>query len=209
MLRKLPVLASGLALAACGEAEAPPEPAPAPAPEVAERAPRDPLPAHHPEVEDLQVASRGPRRLSVEEIERTWESIAGLPPGEVQIPENLARSLGDPDWLSVTEPNLEPSPLFMKFMVDLGAILCSQLLRGDRQRPPEARVLLRHPRDVDANLRQLILRFWAVDARSPDHPDVARLRAVYETARRGATGDQGGWLAVCIALSTSPEFLLY
>lgn len=168
----------------------------------------DPLPPHHPPV-GSNVASRGPRRLSVEELERTWEAAAQLTPDSVQIPENMARSLGDADWLSVTEPSLIPSPLFMKFMVDVAAILCNQVLTADRQRPTENRVVLRYEDDADRNIRQLLLRFWAVDAPADDDPDIVRLRAAFEAARAGPGGELAGWLAVCIALTTSPEFLLY
>lgn len=197
-------------VAACGETtppDAPPPAAPLPPVEVV-RGSQPGLPSNHPAVADLQVASRGPRRLSVEELERTWEAVAGIGVGQVQLPENLARSLGDPDWMSVTEPSLEPSPLFMKFMVDLGAILCTQILQADRLRVVEDRVLLRYANDVERNLQSLMLRFWAVDALTDD-PELAKLRNVYEQGRQGAGGDPSGWLAVCLALSTAPEFLLY
>lgn len=173
------------------------------------RATADPLPPHHPEMNGLTVASRGPRRLSVEELERSWEVVTGLPSGAVQLPEFLARSLGDPDWLSVTEPALEPSPLFMKFAVDLANILCSQVLSAEVQQPAQTRVLLRHPEDVERNLRQLILRFWAIDASEAGHSDVIRLRTVYDAGSEGQFGVYSGWLAVCVALTTAPEFLLY
>lgn len=152
------------------------------------------------------TAARGPRRLSVSELERTWEVAIGAPPYSVQIPEALARTLGDPDYLSVTTPNLEPSPLFMKFMTDLGLILCGQLLEADQSRTEPERILLRS--DVDAGLRDLVLRFWALE-RAPGDPELVRLRQAYDAATAGTGSPAGGWLAACLAVSTAPEFLLY
>ncbi|MEL6187685.1 MAG: hypothetical protein AAFU79_23945 [Myxococcota bacterium] len=145
----------------------------------------------------------------MDELERSWEVITQLPLGSVQLPEFLARSLGEPDWLSVTEPSLEPSPLFMKFAVDLGNILCTQVMTDEVGRPADTRAILRYPEDVSRNLRQLILRIWAIDASAPDHPDVERLRKVFEAGSSGPAGIYSGWLAVCVAMTTAPEFLLY
>ena len=211
MIRHRLVAVAALALSvASGCDAADPEPAPPTplAPQRVEPSPQDGLPASHPDLESLRVASRAPRRLSVDELERTWEAIGELPAGSVQIPENLARSLGEPDWMSVTEPNLEPSPLFMKFMVDLGSILCRNLIEADRFRRPADRVILRSD-EVDANIRQLILRFWGVDAEVDDDPDVGRLRAVFDEASAATAEPLAGWMAVCLALSTAPEFVLY
>lgn len=204
------VIGGGCLLAACSGGESGGAPAPATPPAVTVSPTTEPpLPLGHPSLEGLRIASRGPRRLSVDELERSWEAIAGIPEGEVELPENLAQSLGEPDWRTVTTESLEPSPLFMKFMVDLGAFMCRTLIESDPLRPENERVLLRYPADVDRNLRQLILRFWAIDASAPNHPDVERLRAVFEAGRAGRAGDESGWMAVCLALATAPELLLH
>ncbi len=162
--------------------------------------PLDPLPPDHPELA-LRVASRGPRRLSVRELARTWEVVLGLPRGVVEIPENLARSLGEPDYLSTTEPDLEPSPLFMKFMVDLSVILCRNALEAEPRRPVAERIFYRSSSD-DENLRSLLLRFFALES-SPEM--LSRLRLAFDRAG----GGDAGYLAACVALGTAPEFLLY
>lgn len=168
--------------------------------------PADARPGPHPSLGET-ISARGPRRLSVDELERTWEAVLELDPGTVVIPEALARSLGDPDYLSVTTPNLEPSPLFMKFMTDLALILCRSRLELDAQLPNALRITLR--RDVDAGLQALLLRFWALDAPDPAHPDRVRLRQAFDAGAEGVGDPSGGWLAACVALGTAPEFLLY
>ena len=206
------LLVGALGSVACGE-EAPelPEPIPGlPAPTVTlSPTAGTPLAPTHGMTAELSVAAKGPRRLSVEELERSWEAVAELPAGSVQLPESLARSMGEPDWMAVTEPSYEASPLFMKLMMDIGASLCGQALQADAARPPISRVILPPGPDVDLQIRELILRFWGIDASASDHPDVVRLRAVYDATKDGMYGEASGWWAVCIALSTSPEFLLF
>ncbi|MBI4816361.1 MAG: hypothetical protein HY791_08885 [Deltaproteobacteria bacterium] len=164
------------------------------------------LPAGHPTV-GLDVRSRGSRRMSVEQIERSLEAIAQLPEGTVKLPDSLALTLGRPDYRRVTEESLEPSALFMKFMVDLGAIVCTNLSDADLNRPESERALFRYS-DLDENLRYLLLRFTGIEGLAADEY-VPRLRDVHERGRRGARGERGGMEAVCLALFTSPEFLVY
>lgn len=198
-----PLLLAALLLGCTAEPMAPPPPPPA---EVARQV-LPPMPEGHPDVAALSVLSRGTRRMSVEQLERSLDSIGQLPPGSVKLPDSLALTLGRPDYLQVTEETLEPSPLFMKFMMDLGGIFCSNVSDGDPARPLEQRVLTRFS-NRDENLRYLVLRFTGIEGAAAD-PYVERLRPVFEQGRSGAKGEASGWQAVCVALFTSPEFLLY
>jgi hypothetical protein len=156
----------------------------------------------------LDVDAAAARRMSVAQLERSLEVVAGFPEGSVQLPANLAFTLGQPDFRSVTEPSREPSPLFMKFMVDLAGFVCGQILEADRARPASQRVLSRHE-DLDENLRSVWFRFTGISGADAD-ADVARLREAYQSAT-ASTGDNedAGRVAVCMAAATSPEFLLY
>lgn len=156
----------------------------------------------------LDVAAASARRMSVAQLERSLEVVGGLPEGSVVLPPNLAFTLGQPDFQSVTEPSREPSPLFMKFMVDLAGFVCVRILEADRARPSEARVLSRHD-DLDENLRSIWYRFTGISGAEAE-ADVERLRTAYESAT-ASTDDNpdAGRVAVCMAAATSPEFLLY
>jgi hypothetical protein len=169
--------------------------------------PLPPMPDGHPDLGALSVLSRGPRRLSVDQLERSLDAIGQLPKGTVKLPQSLALTLGRPDYLEVTEESLEPTPLFMKFMMDLGGYFCGAVGDADPNRPADQRVLTRFA-DREPNLRYLLLRFTGIDG-SDAAPYVARLGTVFDAARSGAKGEAGGWQAVCLALFTSPEFLLY
>lgn len=170
------------------------------------RNPRDSLPDTHPVVEGIDIASRGPRRLSVSQLERSIEAIGSLEAGSVVLPESLAQALGQPDWFRVTEESLDPSPLFMKFMMDLGTFACTGLSDYDPVRPVDDRVLTRYT-DIDENIRHILLRFTGIDGPMAE-PYLPRLRAVHGAAQ-GSARPNGQWEAVCLAIFTSPEFLLY
>ncbi len=149
-----------------------------------------------------QVAAE-PRRLSVAQLERSWDIVRGVPLGSSQLPDNLALTLGEPDFRSVNEPSYEPTPLFMKFMVDLAAFFCSDILRADAERPVAERILSRFE-DQDENLRHIWARFTGITGEAAD-ADVERLK----TVQAGPDDAVEGLWAVCIAAGTSPEFLLY
>lgn len=165
------------------------------------------MPPTHPDVEALRILSRGPRRMSVEQLERSIEQIGELPRGTVALPDSLALALGRPDDLRVTEESLEPSPLFMKFMTDLAGYVCTALSDADPGRPEHQRVLTRFG-DRDTNIAYLLLRFTGIEGAAAEGY-AERLRTVYDGGSKGARGERAGWEAVCIALFTSPEFLLY
>ena len=125
------------------------------------------MPVDHPDLGSLDVLSRGPRRMSVDQIERSIEKIGGLPEGTVELDQSLALALGRPDYLRVTDESLEPSPLFMKFMMDLAGFACTGLSDFDPMRPVEDRVLSRYS-DEDQNLRYILLRFTGIEGTAAD-----------------------------------------
>lgn len=195
-------LGCALALSACAAEDSAPPTSPVP---VQTTAGPD-LPADHPGVTERAVRSRGPRRMSVSQLERSLDALGNLEPGSIVIPDDLALTLGQPDFLQVYETSLEPSPLFMKFMMDLGAIICSGLADAEAERPADARVFTRHP-DLQDNLRYMVLRFLGIDGEAAEGY-VERLARVHEAAA-SASGALPGYQAACIALVTSPDFLLY
>lgn len=165
------------------------------------------MPADHPNMGELSVLSRGPRRMSVDQIERSIEKIGELPAGSVVLDRSLALALGRPDYLQVTEESLEPSPLFMKFMMDLSGYICTALSDYDPMRPKEQRILGRFD-DLEENIRFMLFRFTGLEGPMADNY-VERLKVVHAAGAAGARGVPGGSEAVCMALFTSPEFLIY
>ncbi len=165
-----------------------------------------PMPDGHPDATGLNVLSPLPRRLSLDQIESSLDSIAGLPPGTVKLDPVLSVTLGRPDYARVTEENLEPGPLFMKFLQDVAVGACQGIGDYDQTRPQADRVMIRFP-TVDENLAFMLLRWTGLQGELAT-TQKARLRTLYDA---GATGPRalGGYEAVCVGLTTSPEFLLY
>jgi len=173
----------------------------------------------------LPVTERSARRLTVDQLRRslpdlfggeTW-TYEGQPGGRgpVQTYELLtvlARTLGEADFIEVTAPNVEPSPLFQKFMNDLAAQLCAKgLARDANGGPTEDKLVVPYPQDIDANLRFLRLKFHGIYV--PEDADtetdgLAGLRSLYNDIEAD-TGAEDAWLGVCIAMVTAPEFLAY
>jgi hypothetical protein len=158
----------------------------------------------HPPVEGLGLAAKGPRRLSVEQLEHSLDQVAGLPVGSIRLPDSLARILGRPDYQSITSRSFDPSPLFMKHMIDIGAFICDAIVQGDQARPPDARILSAAESDSD-NARRVWFRFTGIEGPEADEA-VERLTAAMNAA--GATPRLRA-MALCMAAATSPEFLLY
>jgi hypothetical protein len=198
-----------LALSACS-GSMPPKPAPEPTPlPPVEKLPvsvMPTLPATHPDISGLAVLSASPRRLSIDQLERSFDAVANLPPGTVRLPPALTVTLGRPDYQRVTEENLEPNPLFMKFLFDIAVGACSNLSEQEPRRPAVDRLMTRFS-TRDENVKFMTLRFTGLDGAAAE-PLVQRLIAVH-TAASSSTRPRAGYEAVCVALITSPEFLLY
>lgn len=139
--------------------------------------------------------------------------------GPVDMLQVLAPTLGAPDYLRVTEENLEPTLIIAKFVQDSAFRICGQWAERDRAAAADARTLVQHAEwdsldeaDVKANLRALQLRFYAHRVAEGDDAPIADLYALFadasSTAREGQAA-QDGWTAVCIAMMTDPEFILY
>ena len=167
----------------------------------------DPLPPAHPPLSGLDIQSRGSRRLSVPQMLRSIETFGRLENGSLEIPIDLAITLGQPDYLQTTEESLDPSPLFMKFMMDLAGLVCRTLAAIEPERTPNDRVFTRFG-SLEENLRDTLLMATGIHDDDAT-PYVDRLTRVYNAARQGPRGEENGHEAVCIALLTSPEFLLY
>jgi hypothetical protein len=150
----------------------------------------------------------------------TW--MVGTKPGF----DTMARTLGEPDYSLVTDEDRTPSPLYAKLMDDAARDGCSRALDADATRADKnARAILRYvePTDVDPktapgidqNLRYLKLRFHGVHIDATDTTTVAPLEKLFVDGAAASTSSapdakaRSGWMVVCVALLTAPEFHLY
>jgi hypothetical protein len=194
------------------------------------------LPVDHP-VLDAPLISAGARRLSIEQLRRSLPVLMGNDASGAPITwkvgsknglDEHADTLGEADYVDTTEDNLEPAPLYIKFVDDAARDVCTRALDADETRSDAStRTLLRHvePTDtvqsagskVDQNLRYLKLRFHGVKVADDDALRIAPLRKLLDdgvtAAAKGASPTAShvatGWHLVCVALITSPELHLY
>jgi hypothetical protein len=191
------------------------------------------LPADHPPV-DLPPSSRGPRRLDVDQLMATIKTVANPEspnPDAGPITWNYATStsmlktMGKPDYIYVTDEDLTPSTLYMKFAGDIANDVCGKMLQGVHR----GEVLMKdvattdtlqtNPTAVKAHLRWLYLRFFGRYVADDDEATIQPLLTVFDQVVQAAQApDSGvsasnaaveGWRAVCVASFTSPDFHLY
>ncbi|MCA9538842.1 MAG: hypothetical protein KC620_08135 [Myxococcales bacterium] len=131
----------------------------------------------------------------------------------------LSPTLGAPDYLRVTEENLEPTLIIAKFLQDASQRICLRWVERDARLAASDRSLVQSedwastdPARVRENLRRLQLRFYARHLESAEDEALDPLYDLFVNASSTAPADRAardGWLAVCIAMMTDPEFILY
>jgi hypothetical protein len=174
-----------------------------------------------------QPQSRNARRVSIEMLRRSFPVVFGNDLSGQPITWTIggrsgfdaySRALGEPDYADVVDENLDPSPLYLKFMDDAARDGCNKVLAADFGRSdPAQRALLRYasltdaqPDAVNANLRYLRLRFHGLHVADSDDAPIAGLRQLLTDSMAASGGPvKDGWRAVCVALVTAPEFSLY
>lgn len=169
---------------------------------------------------------RAAGRMTIEQLARSipvitdglrWTEDFGA--GEVDMLEVLSGTLGAPDYLRITEENLEPTLIIAKFLQDASQRICLRWVDRDRAQPAADRSLVTHEdwastdeARVRENLRRLQLRFYARHIADAADPGLDPLYRLFVDASSTAPPDRAardGWLAVCIAMMTDPEFVLY
>ena len=196
-------------------------------------------PIDHPAIDITKpLHSALPQRLRVAQLRGTFPAVMGteLDGGVVTWRvgsttlglDSYGDTLGEADYLAITEDNLEPSPLYLKFMDDAARDVCNRALTADYARPlATERAILRFvdktqtvanaASAVDANLRYLKLRFHGIKLEADDDQQISGLRTLFSSvttsSANGTTVDstdiREGWRAVCVALLVAPEFHLY
>ena len=195
------------------------------------------MPIDHAGIGPASSASARVQRMSVSQLRGALpvvlgNDLAGAPitwringkPGLDQ----MGESLGEADYIERTQDDLEPSPLYLKFVNDAARDACARAVVADYGRPTKsARSLLRQVElgdtvataatAVDSNLRYLKLRFHGVKVDAADVSSIADLRTAFSAAVKASAGSstpteanvKEGWRTVCVALLTAPEFHLY
>lgn len=205
------------------------------APAPVEQRPPDALPGTpHPElptgsvgatgtadIADPAPAGRTPRRMNVDQLRAAMEQVSGGVVWEedgVAMFEDLAPTLGRPDWITSTTEDLAPGLLFQKFLDDAATYTCEEILQREAA-SPDGHVLLvdatladtwsGNPAAVRANLSRAVLR-WHGHVVPADDPALEPWTFLFESTLLVTEDDTwAGWRAVCVGLFTHPDFYSY
>ena len=176
---------------------------------------------------DLAVVtdSRSPRRMNIDQVNASMRAITGgigwtedVDGVEVDLFEQLAGSLGKPDYLASTVEDLQPGLLFQKFMDDAAKSVCPKLVAAEATRAASDRVFLvtvgaddtsaTAPDAVRENIAAALLRFHGRVV-LPDDPQVDPWQSLFDRATGVAGDPSDGWGLVCVALFTHPDFYAF
>ena len=171
---------------------------------------------------------RKPLRVSIDQLRRsipklfnglTW---ARKTNSEGKVTETwfdyYARTLGEADYLQLTQNIREATPLFMKFMDDMAGAVCEKAVEADlKEANGEKRSVIRYwgidgkaaNYEVDRNLRFLRLKFHAVLVEPSSTKEIEHLRKLYDATLAATKSVDKAWQNVCVAILTSPEFFAY
>lgn len=122
----------------------------------------------------------------------------------------LSRTLGQADYIYQTQSHRTATPLFMKFMDDMAGQLCKKAIEADKKNDKaNTRMILRHERSPDQNLRYLRLKFHTIYVPEDSTEGIKALRTVYDKALAVTQDPHKAWHTVCVAMLSSPEFFAY
>ena len=132
--------------------------------------------------------------------------------------EELARTLGKPDYFDLTSEDLEPAALFQKFLDDAARHVCYELADTEVELATEQRVLMVHaspedtlasaPEKIEQNLAYLLKRYHGRHV-ALDGAGMQSFRWLYESAEHVTQDPVLAWRTVCVGLIVHPEFYTY
>jgi hypothetical protein len=159
-------------------------------------------------------SGKSARRMSVDQLRRSIPALFGGETWTIQINrlegtafDLLARTLGEPDYIQVTEANEDPSPLFAKFMDDMAGDVCGKAIERDQTGTGE-KLVMRHE-DVDANLRFLRLKLHGIYVPDGSMEGLGDLRQLHDELLADGNDPGNAWFGVCVAMLTAPELMAY
>ncbi|MBR56434.1 MAG: hypothetical protein CMH54_00080 [Myxococcales bacterium] len=166
---------------------------------------------------------RSRKRMDIDQLDASMQVVAGgiiwSEDGDDESDfQELAATLGVPDYAIVTQEIKDPSALFQKFLSDAARSVCSEIVESELSGLLMNPILFVHvdatdtldtaPEQVNANLQDMLLRFHGRHVEI-DSPALAQWRWLFHTVSQLEQDPALGWRAVCVALFTHPEFFTY
>lgn len=167
------------------------------------------------------------RRLDLDQLDASIRRVSGgigwteqRGSAEVNLFEDLAETLGKPDFRESTREDLAPSIIFQKFLGDAARSVCEKTVERDAtSRPGSERSIYleiapnqapaEHPEATRANLRALLLRFHGRMITDDDDPRLAHWQWLLDSTMHTSQDARSAWRTVCVGLMTHPDFYMY
>ena len=168
----------------------------------------------------FEPPTRARQRLNIDQLSASMERLTGglnwMEGGDI-LWEELAATLGKPDFVQSTQEDLLPSQLFHKFLDDAARQVCGKLITGEVLGLASEPHLMVHvdaqdpmgdSEAIDKNLRHLLLAFHGKRFEAGD-PELVQWRWLADSVHASSTEPTEAWNAVCVALMTHPRFFSY
>ena len=169
------------------------------------------LKGHNNFEDQIALDSRISGRITLDQLRRTIPRLLG----EIAMPEffnHYAQTLGEANYLDVLSHNLDPNPIFAKFFDEFALKQCMKAVQSDLSGINKSPYLIRHSDDKEKNLRWLILKFHGVHIPNDSTAGMEQYLNLYDSMvgeKNNPITRGNGWMLVCTALLTAPEFLAY
>jgi hypothetical protein len=167
--------------------------------------------------------SRPPRRMNVKQLSSAIDRIFGFAwmqteDGVVKdMMVELSLAFGQPNYLDVTQEDLNISPLFLKFLNDGARVLCLARVAidlADQEMVEKTLIVGVGAEDnfeteaakMETALKRLLLMFWG---RRVQGDELLRWQSLFEEAAVAGGSSEMGWRTVCVAAMTHPHFYSY
>ncbi|MFO0708205.1 MAG: hypothetical protein U0353_00110 [Sandaracinus sp.] len=190
----------------------------------------DELPADYGDPTHVDLGTgpaRARHRMDIDQLDASLFAATGLH-WEVGSTNQLTRfraTLGVPNYATSTHEDLEPSPLFLKFVDDAARSVCTRLLDAESAEGSTDHVFLVHadledrlPADqeaIDQNLAMLLARYHS-RVIEPGSEELDPWRSLWSSSlaltrdmTSGEDDAETAWRTVCVALIDHPDFYLY
>lgn len=171
-------------------------------------------------------ATRQRHRLDIDQLDASIRQLTGgigwteqRGSQEVNLFEDLADTLGKPDYIDSTQEDLSPNLIFLKFLNDAARQVCDRLTEYEvtnlaRLDDASTHLFIKtsptstDSAEIDANLQELLLRFHGTRA-GADSPELRQWRWLYDSSLHVTSEPSTAWRTVCVGLITHPDFYTY
>lgn len=171
------------------------------------------------------------RRLDLDQLDASIRRVSGgigwteqRGSQEVNLFEELASTMGKPDFINATSEDLDPSIIFQKFLGDAARTVCDRVMERELALAPgqgERSLFItispnEDPRQAKEkatqNIKALMLRFHGRYLGEQDSEQDPRFKSwswLLESSLHTGSSPAHAWRAVCVGMMTHPDFYMY